>query len=53
MGLGSVQTGSRGIAMIFLFSYRMALVSDSSGVRALDFPYEISPFPLPIKSKVL
>ena len=53
MGLGSVQTGSRGIAIIFLFNYKIAFVRDYSGVSALDFPYEIRPFPLPMKSRVL
>jgi hypothetical protein len=38
MGRGKVQTLSRGIAMIFFLHYIIALVIESSGVRARDLP---------------
>jgi hypothetical protein len=41
------------MAIIFFLHWVIALVKDPSGVADLPFPWEITPFPFPINTKVV
>jgi hypothetical protein len=53
IGSGKVHLESSGIAIKLLLQWLIAFCKDPSGVYDLALPYEMTPFPLPIKTSVL